>query len=388
MMTNKRIVISMIVLATIAIFFIILRQQNTNEFGIKPLQVGVILNLTGGLAQADTPKKKVLETALEYLKREFGNSDPIHSMQLIFEDAKTDPKIGLAAFRKLYDRGIRTFITGTSFNAMSLLPLTEANKCLLFGVSGHPDFGKNGQYTFRIYPRVETGVSKMLHLLKAQANPRVYVLHTDEPFGTSYATELKSKYTNIIGVETFKITQSDFENSIAKIRNAQPDRLVVIGFGIGEKNLLKQMVERRVFIPVVGSEVFYYAATDLPNFSEVDGIQAFYKSTFFLGPALLDFILTNNGSNFVEFYREMNDGAPPQLFGVFAADALVLLRNAMMNCRSGDYSVENLHQELLKLDEIDGLSGHANLLKTRELEYELHYYRLDKSGHILPARDI
>lgn len=379
---NKKVVgwiVAIVAVAGLAFLLTSRRQEGYKAETRESIHIGVILNLTGALAQADTPKQQVLEAALAYLKKKASPDDPIQAVELSVEDGKTDPKAGLAAYRKLYDSGIRIFITGSSFNAMSLFPLTEEAGCLLFGVSGHPDFGKDGNWSYRMYPRVETGVAQMKQILKEQGNPKVYIFHTDEPFGKSYASVLKEAYPNVIGEEPFQITQADFKDAIAKLESSGAGRVVIIGFGLGEKNLLRQMIERKVLIPVLGSEVFYYATLDLSRSAGTEGVASFFEQIRFLGPTLLNAILSNSGDDFIKFYEQRLGGAP-QLFGVFAADSLVLLQEALRKTK-GDTAPVALRDALSGIRQVKVFSGSAELLPSHELEYRLGFFGLDATGH-------
>ena len=350
----------------------------------RAIRVGVILNLTGALAQADTPKLQVLEAALAYLKGQAPADDPIQRLTLAVEDGKTDPKSGLTAYRKLAADGVRIYITGSSFNAMSLFPLTEEARDLLFGVSGHPDFGKGGSLSYRMYPMVKTGVAHMRKILEAQGDPSVYVFHTDEPFGKSYASTLTAAYPHVVAEEPFQVTQADFKDAVAKLQASGAGRVVVIGFGIGERNLLRQMLERGIDIPAVGSEVFYYAALGLPELADAPGAKTFFANTKFLGPTLLNAILSHTGDRFVDFYKARSGGSPPQLFGVFAADSLILLHDALQRT-GGDADPGALSRVLNQVQDVQLFSGQARLLPTRELDYQLGYFGLDAAGHAIPV---
>lgn len=350
-----------------------------NNEDVDLVRVGVILNLTGGLAQADEPKLRVLQSALAFLQETSSVDDPIHRLKFLVEDGRTDPKAGLDAFRKLYSQGIRIYITGTSFNAMSLFPLTEEAECLLFAVSGHPDFGKGGHFAFRVYPRVQTGASLMRQILASQGDPPLFIFHTDEPFGKSYADELKKIYTNVAAEEPFQITQTDFKNSIAKLQASRASRAVIIGFGLGEKNLIKQMFESNVLVPAIGSEVFYYACKDISQYADRKLAQSFFLQTTFLGPKLLKEILSDHHNPFIQYYAKQFGGDEPQLFGVFAADAIRLLQEALRKTK-GRADTRALRDALRDLGEVDVFSGTGKMLPTLELDYELELFGLDPSG--------
>jgi len=369
---------AVIIIAVIIIGLRLIQKPTLKE---KVIKIGVILNLTGPLSIADEPKKLVLEAAIEFLKKNASLHDPINKIQLVFEDSRTDPKAGITAFNKLYNEGIRIFVTGTSFNAMSLLPLTEEKHCLLLAVSGHPDFTKNSHYAVRLYPNVEIGSKLMAKVLEIEKVGNIYILHTNEPFGKSYAEELKKQFKGkVVGEEEFDIAQIDFKNILIKIRKINPDRIVVIGFGIAEQNLIRQIIEAHMHIPIFGCEAFYYAISavktkiDLKNYLGL-------KKTIFLAPTYIRELSSPQGNPFINFYKLKHNGDEPQIFGVFAADGISLIRSALE--RTPSTEIEDIRKTLFALRNISVFSGQVSVLPNGDIEYPLTVMRFDEKANII-----
>lgn len=381
MMKRNQIIWTIAILAIFAagIGYYVTQQPFGEQSQSDSIRIGVILNLTGPLSTADVPKKLVLESSLDYLKENTPEDDPIQSVELLFEDGRTEPNAGISAYNKLYNEGVRFFLTGTSFNAMSLLPLVEEKDGLLMAVSGHPDF--SGQNTIRLYPNVETGSSRMISILDSLGTQDIYILHTNEPFGRSYAEEVENKFEgDVVGTEEFEISQLNFRNTISKIESANPERIIVIGFGIAEQNLIKQLIESKIEIPILGSEVFYYAFNNLQDdvdLSQYPGI----SETVFLAPKYIANLLSPEGNPFIRFYKNNHNGNDPQIFGVFAADGLSIIHAALQE--GSNITPQLVMETIQNRDNISTFSGEVRISPTGETEYPLITLSFDQEGNIL-----
>jgi len=380
---NKFKLAIVLVIIVISSLLISCSQKAENNNKIK---IGVILNLTGSISKADEPKKLVLESALKYLQDNSAPNDPVHKFDLIIQDGKSDAKEGISAFNKLYSEGVRIFITGGSLNGMSLLPLTEKNKCLLMAVSGHPDFTKDTKYAIRLYPRIQIGSKMMVDTLNKNGVRKIYVLHTNEPFGKSYADEIVKQFKGkIVGNEEFQVTQIDFKNIIAKLKGSGAERIVVIGYGIAEQNLISQMIENKIYIPVMGSEVFYYASNNLKNnYTSINNTPLITK-TQFLAPLYVKNLLSLSGDTFTNYYRKEHNNNDPQMFGIFGADALPLLQKCFTD-NDSIVDIDKIHSKLTALEEINSFSGNVSVMENGDINYPLILMKFDDKGNIVESK--
>jgi len=100
-------------------------QPPSSEPANQETRIGVVLELTGALA----PYAKNAKAGMEIAAEEPG--DPI---RLLFEDAGTDPKSGVSAFRKLRDVQKLSVISGAigSSTVMACAPLANESQTLFF----------------------------------------------------------------------------------------------------------------------------------------------------------------------------------------------------------------------------------------------------------------
>lgn len=337
----------------------------------KVIKIGAILNLTGSLAQADEPKKLDLIVAEEEINASGGIAGK--KLQLVFEDGKSTPKDNIDAFNKLWRDGIKIIVTGTSVSAMPILPLTEAKGVLHGGAVGTPSFTENTRYSIRCFPNVKLGSGKICDYLINSNIKSIFIMHTNEPYGQSYGKSLTDcfigKGGKVLGSEEFIVGQKDVKDILLKIKTINPERIVLIGFGITFPTIFRQSIEYKLTVPYVVNETFYKGEydTDIMN-------SDLFNKIVFLAPEFIDTLIPETSNEFVKLHRK-KFGTYPQIFGVYSSDFLKILQTAITEKNIDDNN--KIVADIMRIKVFQAYTGQVEVTNEREINYLFKYYRYD-----------
>jgi len=251
--------IGAVLVVALAIVLIVGRTRDRQE----DIKVGVILELTGPLS----PQGEKALNAIRLAVDEINSSGGINGKRLtiIVEDSRTDPKEGVAAFKKLTTVHKVRVIVGTisSSVVMSCAPLADASKTLLFSCGATSPLVTNaGDYVFRNRVSGELEVKKMaefaLNKLKIKS---VGVIYVNNDFGRGNKDVFVREYQllggKVVSEESFDQGSTDYRTQITKIKKENPEAIYIIGHNIETAYIVLQARElgiRARFLSTLGVE--------------------------------------------------------------------------------------------------------------------------------------
>lgn len=363
--------LSLLVVSTLTISLLVLigcnssTKKKTKEKEV--IKIGAILNLTGNLAIADEPKKMDIEIAIEEINRTGGIDGK--NLEIAFFDSKSMANSVVSAYKDFNRNNLKILLTGTSFTALPLLPLTENEGIIHASACADPIFTKKTQYTIRCFPEVTIGANLMKNFLEGKGIKRISIVHTNEPYGEAYAEALKNIFNGqIVLREKYNVGANDFRDIITKINNAKPEYIVLIGFGISYPAFLKQLIENKISIPLLANETFYKGEYDSILFKS-----PFMSSITFLAPKFIEIVNQQESTNiFVQLHRKKFN-IDPQIFGVYVADFLKILQSLPPNTNFAKPS--ELIKEIRGKKHIDAYTGKIDITENGDINYDLDIYK-------------
>lgn len=260
----KKVLVGIVVVLAFAGVWMLQGVQHDGEeavvVGDKPtVKIGVIYPMSGDGAIYGQAAKDTVEMFFE----EFNKRDRHFNYEVSFEDNQLKLPLTASLANKLtqVDK-VDVLVSCLSNFGAVVSPIAEKAKTLHFSVATDPSVAK-GYYNFMASSNVE-GESQLLYdtLVKNNAS-RVDVVLVNATGPISMIDYFKSIAAKEKGLEVSNVyfvngDEKDFRTLIAKIKEGNPDYLVVVLAMPAVDIFLKQYHEAGVKIPFTGIETFTY----------------------------------------------------------------------------------------------------------------------------------
>ncbi|EPR42184.1 ABC transporter substrate binding protein precursor [Desulfovibrio sp. X2] len=226
----------------------------------SPIPIGIAVAQTTNIALFGQEQVNGAKIAEEYLNANGGvNGVPV---KLIFQDTGGDEAGAVNAFQNLITQGKVVAIVGPTLSqqAFAADPLAERAKVPVIAPSntakGIPEIG---EYIGRISApmTVVAPVSLKKALALHPGVKKVAVLFAqNDAFSTSetgvFQDAIKSLGLQIVTVQRFQTTDTDFTTQVTAVLGAEADMVVISGLAADSGNLVKQLRQFGFSGPIVG----------------------------------------------------------------------------------------------------------------------------------------
>jgi branched-chain amino acid transport system substrate-binding protein len=321
--------------------------QCSRQGSPKGTKVGVILPLTGTLSEMGQYEKQAMELAADRLRASGANQQ-----QLVFEDGKGDSKTVASAAQKLLDiDGVRILITSTTGASLAAKPLAERKNVPLLAFCMGSDVAHSSRSTVRFYVGIEEESQAIVDYLSSlPQDTRVGVLYASVAVWTTaindiYIPFFEKHFRKPAVIEDYSLQDRDFRIQLTRLKNADAQVLVILGYGFEYQPIFTQMAELglRDKVKIIGGWGFLY--TPLP-IQTLEGIRvAGPINVFRQGPSAAEFNTA--------FSREY--GHPPNFDAAFAYEVIMKLPDILRILdRNG---IADLKSSLTQRGEIQGVIG-------------------------------
>ncbi len=192
------------------------------------VQIGAIYPLTGPAASFGQAFKRGVELAVEV------HSAPGAEVKLRVEDSKTNPKAGVAAYRKLRSENIDLMLTTISAIALAIEPLARQDGVLLFADVAYPRITKNKPLLFRHSSTAEQEARVIFdHLVAKTPAPSTGVMWINDDYGRAFKEEMErlGQQRLELHLAGYERAATDLRAETAKLLDANVDTVVVVGYG-------------------------------------------------------------------------------------------------------------------------------------------------------------
>lgn len=330
--------------------------------GQKPesYKIGVILSLSGPGSPLGIPERNALELLAEEINEQ-GGIDGI-KVELLIEDDQTDPAKASQAARKLIEKDKVIALIGSSVSPCSLAIKEVVQN---YGIPWMCPAAANAitegdvKWVFRTAPKDAVAVETLLRYLSENTDlRRIAILHDSNAFGQSGADEIKKRSAEfnleVVAVEKYETNAPDLTSQLTKLKQANPDCLIVWGTNPGPAIALKGMKQ-------IGFNVPYFGSHGIANmkFIELAGKDA--DGVIFPAGKILVAEQLEEGDpvkkvmlEFIKKYEEKFK-EKPVTFAAHAYDALKILVDALK--RAGTAEPEKLRDTIEQTKDYIGLDG-------------------------------
>ena len=291
--------------------------------------IGAILSLSGSTSSFyGEYNKNALDLYVEELNKQGGVSGK--KVRIEYQDSKGDKVAAIQAFNLMHAQGIRYFIADISPVVVGIAPIANEKKSILIGTSAsNPTITNMGEYIFRTKLSAETEGKIAAQYLGAQLKPKsVAFLYQSSDYGVgvfnSFGPIIKASGVKVLAEEEYDKDSTDMRTQLAKIKQQNPEILIMAGFPKEVGRIIKQAKEIGI-----NAKLFAHSGSIGPDIELIAGSSS---------AGMLYFTeLHEDGTRFKEFKEKYiaKYGVSPELFAANTYDAIILLVNGIGQCSAG-----------------------------------------------------
>lgn len=354
--------------------FIILGCDKKEQEEIK---IGAILCLTGPGAIYGEQDKMGMDLGVELINKSGGINGK--TVNIIYEDSKTDPSEGVLAAQKLIKTNKVNIIIGALASSVSLAiaPIANKNKVIMISPgSSNPQLSNAGEYIFRIYPSDDYQGKVLANIAIDKMNcNKIAVLYVNNDFGiglkNKFIEVINKKGGDIIISEAYNPEDIDVRAQITKIQNKKPEALLIASQGREYLNILRQLKELNVNSKLLAPDSFYNEDIIKQAREAAEGIICTVPSFNLESPDSIT-------QNFVkEFKKKYNK--KPSSFSAYGFDAIMLVAEVLEDVPYNN--TEKIKDKLYKI-KFNGAIGEIKFDKNGDVLKELDIYKVEKGNFI------
>lgn len=236
-----------------AVLFTFTANLTSAETGHLKFNIGVLLPLSGPLAEYGTAAKNGIDLAIKE------NPELFRNMQFLYDDSRYDGNSSISAFRKLQNNGDLSllFVWGTTPSQV-LAPIAEEAKIPMVALSTEPTLGARRHYVIRFCSHEGQQAEAILRYLRSQGVKRIGILKTDIAFFSGVVTELKQRRRadETLFVHDISLAESDFRTLLTRMRNERVDGIGVLLVSGQISSFYRQLKQLGMNTTTVGTDFF------------------------------------------------------------------------------------------------------------------------------------
>lgn len=348
------------------------------------IYIGVAGPFSGDNAEYGAMWKKGLDIALEEINAKGGiKGRPI---KLIYEDSQSDPKQAANIAQKFVkdDRILAELGDFTTNATWSASPIYQSAGLVQLAFNpSHPELTKPGDYVFQLCPTQATAAIELANLatdkLKAK---KIAILYLNTDFGKAVkdniVTQATAKNVEVVAAEAYLPTDKDFKAQLTKVKELDPDVIVLGSYYTDAALIMKQAKDLGVRSTFIASASVHSPALFTIGGAAVNGLIT--NAVFNLanpGPTLKQFIAK---------YKEKYGDSEPDTFAVQAYDAIRLIANAAeKSAEKGPITRKAIRDELANTKDFPGASqSFITYSPTRQLTSPELFPIIAKDGKFVP----
>jgi len=248
--------------------FILLFPLSLLANDIEPVEVGMLIPLSGAYAPVGEDNRRGIEMAL-------AESNSASMIKPVYGDSRADPLQSVNEFRKLTtsDKVAGVFAFRGPVG-MAVCSLAEAAEIPLLGGVGNKDFTKCSKYTFQIWPTSSAEGAFLAEQIYQRGARTIAILTAEDDWPVAVTNGIREAAGSEVGIElTFdqliQPSETDFRAMISRIRRVRPDA-IVLNLGLAQIGpAVRQIRELQLDLPIYSnyfagqSEVIEAAGNDI-----------------------------------------------------------------------------------------------------------------------------
>ena len=327
-------------------------------------KIGAILPLTGSAAEFGQDGKMGIDLAIEEVNTRGGVNG--HKLVVTYGDSKNNPKEGVSIFNKFLatDKPPIMLCTMSSVS-MTVAPLADKSKTVLFCIAAHPELTDMSPYVFRILPTTSYQAEEIALLAIDKLNiKRIAIFYINDDFGVGSKNSFEKAFSKfggeIISIDSFEKDKIDFRSQITKLLAKNPPAIYVPGYdkalGLVVKQLREMRYKGQILAPL---ELSYPKVISIAQEAAEGAICA-------------DLVFDPESGDprikeFVQKFRSKFQKVP-SLDAVLAYDEIRLVTNA---AQKYGFTSEGIKKGLFEIKNFPGITGNFDILSNGDVAHPL-----------------
>ena len=337
--------------------------------------IGIYGPMTGGSAQYGQSMRNNIEMFIEKVNNDGGIKG--RKIKLVIEDDEGNPSKGVAAVNKLIYKDQAVAILGGPLSTVNLAAMKESQKAEVPHIatsSGNPQITEHGNpWIFRVVTK-DTIIAEVIasYAVKEAKFKRIALINDSSEYGKGGGDAVKATLSKLgvqpVATETYNVGEKDFSGQLLKIKNANPDALIIWGVYLESALISKQARQLGINAQILGG-----TGVNNPKFVELAGEAA--TGVLFASP----FVPNSPEPHVQEYVKayQAKFNAVPDMTGATGYDAAQLIVQALKEVgtdkkKIGDY----LH----KVKGFKGVTGTFDADQSGDFNHSAKLIRIEQGG--------
>ncbi len=244
-----------------------------------PIKIGIVTSMTGPAANTGLQELDAAQLAVELVNAAGGINGQM--VEAVTCDDKYDAATAAVCMTKFVNDDKVVAVGGPMASApeLSIIPVAERLKVpnVAFAALTGDYIDNPPAWSFGMYPAAPIEARAILNYIASNiVGKKIGIILDSTPYSTSlrdlFVPLAKDAGFNVVAMEQYQPTDTDFRPQLTKIQSANPDVLVQFGGSIPPAIISKQKYDMGINVPMVaGSPVF---GVGLDKFIEIAGTPA------------------------------------------------------------------------------------------------------------------
>lgn len=355
-------------IALSAIVFVFAGCNSCNQSKVetkKQIRIGAILPLTGDAANYGNGLKKGMDLAIMEINSDSTNAQ----IQIIYEDDKGIPTVGISAYNKLKSIDKVYFIIGGMFSnvALSIAPIVEKDSIILMSPTASAvEFSKFGDHVFRIYPSDSYDGDFLADFSFNKLQSKSVAIVTVDAASTVeiskvFSDKFKSLGGKISSTNNYKRGERNFRTILQKLKSDSSEVVFIPGYIDDIATLLKQSKE-------LGLNKIYLSISTVYDKKLIEIAGAAADGLIFSAPAYDANNVNSETKEFVKLYTEINN-TTPDILAAYGYDVVKISYKAISN--SPKRNLSEIITNLYETKDFPGVTGNTSFDKNGDVVKQL-----------------
>ncbi len=339
----------------------------------EAIKIGVILPLTGDLAQPGVQSFQGIQLAIE----QYNDSTSRATIKIIAEDSRGLPAEGISGFKKLTSVDGVKLIIGDLISGVTLAiaPLAEKEQVVILAPgASNPKVRDAGDYIFRNWASDNFDGAMMAHyLINRKKIKRCAVIYVNNDYGLGlgkrFVETFESSGGGVAIFEGYDQGATDFRTLLNKLKNIEIDYLYLPGQPIENGLLIRQLTEAGIHV-----EISANLSVESPDFLKIAGSAA--KGIIFSTPA---FDIQSSERLVLNFVSDYNNrfGMMPDVVAGHGFDAANIM---IMALNEANYNIDQVKSKLYQINDFPGVTGKTTFDEMGDVIKPVMIKRLNADG--------
>jgi|GEM_PF-5886807 len=339
--------------------------------------IGGVEPLTGSAAQFGDSAVAGGNIAVDEINAAGGiNGIPL---RISWEDGQLDNQVSVAATQKLIQEGVPAVITSGGSVVLAQIPIAEQNEIVLLNMAAStPSLQGASDWLINTIPTSGLELRRIAELAINDLGAKTAAVlevdnDTGKQGGAAFIEGFEKAGGEIVAVEVYPVGATDMKAQLLRIKNSNPDAVIVTGNidEIGQAALQMRQLD-------IDAQQLGYTITLGPQALELaagamDGLVG-------IGTVFRPDPTNTLSEQFAKTFAEQNGGASPSVYSVLTYDTVKLVAAAI---GAVGYDATEIRDYMIKMKDFPGAMGAITIGAGNTAEFDLFTYTI-KNGKAEP----